>query len=159
MKISKSLKLILLVCLLSVPALAQKATDLNKLRSWKGQLPLEISGNRKHIVTKNFFQLPEIRQSISSLLGKEFLSNFAAGEFLVNPIELVDGALFIDIATSKNLTHDEYELFVIVKLDEPSFHAAYYYPSTNKIVWKHSIGASIKDVPQTIEQKVNKAAY
>ncbi len=79
------------------------------LEKWANKYPLDYTTKPE----TNFFALPEIRRSLSKLLGSRNFKRLLKDSGLLTPINLVDGYLIIEGVPSNRAPVDEIENVIV----------------------------------------------
>jgi hypothetical protein len=90
--------LIIALAFISMGSLVVAQSRLGHLRSWAGKYPTQKAGR----VTRNFFQLPEIRRPLSALLSRSDFNLLTREYGLETPIKQLGDFLAVKVCRQHN---------------------------------------------------------
>lgn len=125
MKSQKLFLIVVLSGLLVSPVFAQRKGKFDHLKTWANETSTRFQGKREI----SFFMLPEIRQPLLKLLGRQRFTRLRATFELESPIEIISGYLVLEgwqrhtaPPGYKNFAEPYQHAVVAVGLDNGSIH-------------------------------------
>jgi hypothetical protein len=135
------------------PVVSQR--NLDSLKKWIDKYPITFDTSKdipkKYLPpSKNFFEIPYIRQPLINLLDEEDFKRIAKDEWLINPIKLVTDHLVIDRCRPHACPVEN--AILSVNLYDGSIHVGFWNKdeqNSRKIRWFSTKG-NYKDLPKEI---------
>jgi len=134
------------------PVVLSRST-LVSLKKWAGRYPIlfsEDTPQKWRPLSKNFFELSYIQQSLTNLLDDDDFKKIAKEDWLINPIELIADHLVINRCRPHACSSEH--VLLAVNLSDGSMHVGFWNrdePNSRKIRWFSTKG-DYKDLPKEI---------
>lgn len=110
-----------------VLTIGTSAYKFDWLKKWVGKYPIDFDGHPNpdtHPPSKNFFELPQIRQPLMKILKKEDFDKLTKDDWLIQPIELIADYLIIERCRPHFCPNEQ--VVLAVNLQSGSIHVGFW---------------------------------